>query len=133
MKKLMIMLMVAGMLMVQGCDDYEVPEQRMKEQRIRAAEIAAARSRPTEKDRTLDAYCMAQQFIEARLKSPRSAKWTWGGHSDRTINLGSGRYRYAYYVDSQNGFGAMIRTRFVCVVKWVGGTQWRLESLNFLE
>ncbi|MBU4482119.1 PH domain-containing protein, partial [Patescibacteria group bacterium] len=55
----------------------------------------------------------AQEKIKTMLKSPSSAKFPWG----LTSSLISGnKYKVANYVDSQNSFGAMIRTNYVCEV-----------------
>ena len=37
------------------------------------------------------------------------------------------------YVDSQNGFGAMLRSTFQCTVKWAGDETWTLEDIKFGE
>jgi len=47
------------------------------------------------------------------LKSPSSAKFPWGLKSSL---ISGDKYRVANYVDSQNSFGAMIRTNYVCEV-----------------
>ncbi len=44
--------------------------------------------------------------------------------------LGGGRYQVDSYVDSQNGFGALLRRRFRAVVKRLP-RGWELESLRF--
>ena len=75
------------------------------------------------------AWTMCQSFVEARLKAPRSAKWPWG-FTDYVTHLGEGRYRIKAYVDSQNSFGAMMRTHFTAVVAWKGGDSWELESFT---
>lgn len=76
----------------------------------------------------LSAYTMCQQFTEQRLKAPSTAKWPWG-YSDKTTDLGGGRYRVRTYVDAQNSFGAMIRNQVDCTVRFVGGDKWQLENL----
>jgi hypothetical protein len=80
---------------------------------------------------TVAAYSICQQFVEERLKAPGSAKWPWIHTDQVTEHLGNGKYRIKSYVDSQNVFGAMVRTHFVCVVQHVDGAKWRLESLEF--
>jgi len=75
------------------------------------------------------AWTMCQSFVEDRLKAPRTAKWPWG-FTDRVTHLGGGRYRIKAYVDSENSFGAMMRTRFTAVVAWKGGDNWQLESFT---
>jgi len=55
----------------------------------------------------------AQNKIKTMLKSPSSAKFPWGLKSSL---ISGNKYRVANYVDSQNSFGAMIRTNYVCDV-----------------
>jgi hypothetical protein len=78
----------------------------------------------------LTAWVMTKEFVEKRLKSPSSADWGWQSYSDRVSHLGDGRYKVKAWVDSQNSFGAQIRTNFVAIVSWQGGDSWRLESLD---
>jgi hypothetical protein len=61
---------------------------------------------------SLDAYVMCKQFLEDRLKAPKTADYPLERSSDVTEALGGGRYRVRSYVDAQNSFGAMIRTRY---------------------
>jgi hypothetical protein len=45
-------------------------------------------------------------------------------------SVGVGRYTVGSYVDAQNGFGALLRSRFVCrIAKIPGGDKWHLEDL----
>lgn len=74
------------------------------------------------------AYTMCKSFVRDRLKAPRTARFPWSA-SESTIDLGSGRYHVTSYVDAQNAFGAMLRTKFDCTVQWTGGDNWRLEEL----
>jgi hypothetical protein len=78
------------------------------------------------------AWTMCQSFVEDRLKAPRTAKWPWG-YTNYVTHLGGGRYRIKAYVDSQNSFGALLRTHFTAEVRWTGGSNWRLESLELQE
>ena len=76
------------------------------------------------------AWAYMQIFVEKRLKSPKSADFPFGGGSYHTTDLGGGRYKVNSYVDSQNAFGANIRTHFDGVIKRKDGG-WILEYLNF--
>jgi len=76
------------------------------------------------------AYVVCQQFVEDRLKAPVTAEFG-GPYSQVTKSLGGGRFVVDTYVDSQNSFGAMIRTEFSCTVQNTGGDNWHLESLTF--
>lgn len=67
-------------------------------------------------DNSMQALMDAQDHIKSMLKSPGSAKWPslWG--NDRPLNgvarLPDGTYMVTSFVDSQNGFGALVRTWF---------------------
>lgn len=82
---------------------------------------------------------MAQQFVNDRLKSPSTASYGGifsGDYQDAdsvVTNLGGGKYRVVAWVDSQNAFGATIRTHFVCELEYVGSDKWRCTSLVFDE
>ncbi len=75
------------------------------------------------------AWVYMQSFVEDRLKSPKSADFPFAGARGVT-SLGQGRYKVQSYVDSQNSFGANIRTNFEGVIVRGDGS-WQLEYLNF--
>lgn len=75
------------------------------------------------------AWVMCKEFIERRLKSPKSADYPWY-RSEYVTRLGGARYRVESYVEAQNSFGAEIRNYFSCTVRWAGGDEWRLEDLT---
>ena len=75
------------------------------------------------------AWVYMQRFVEKRLKSPKTADFPFGGYRHVTP-LKNGRYKVDSYVDSQNSFGADVRTYFSGVIK-KSENGWRLESLNF--
>lgn len=54
----------------------------------------------------------SRRAVEAQLKAPASAKW---GDCESTTTGGTQTVRLT--VDSQNGFGAMIRSRWVTTVR----------------
>ena len=63
------------------------------------------------KDPKKDAWVCAQDVVESELKSPSSAKFPW--YSERFItDLGNNEYMISAYVDSDNSFGAKIRSEF---------------------
>jgi hypothetical protein len=78
----------------------------------------------------LAAWAITKQFVEKRLKSPSSADWGWQSYNKCVSHLGNGRYQVKAWVDSQNSFGAKVRTHFVAIVSWRSGDSWMLESLN---
>lgn len=69
------------------------------------------------------AYNYAQDFIKDRLKAPRSAKFA--GIADKVNHVTYVRpnvYKIRSYVDSQNSFGAMIRSQWSCTIVFKGDT-----------
>ena len=79
------------------------------------------------------AYIMSQEFVKERLKSPSTAKFPWGAEQ-YTMYLGDGKYQIDAYVDSQNGFGAMIRNKFTCtIVSQDSGKTWNCKGCVLQE
>lgn len=67
------------------------------------------------------AYNYAENFVEKKLKSPSTAEYPGVSEKDRHItDLGGGKYKIDSWVDSQNGFGATIRTNFSCTIIFEG-------------
>ena len=76
---------------------------------------------------TIGAWTYMKEFVRQRLKSPSTAEFPFGGHRDVTA-LGDKRYLVESYVDSQNSFGATLRTKFRGVIRETPNG-WELESL----
>lgn len=87
--------------------------------------------RPTEEADNSDAFHACEQFITNRLKSPKTAEFPWSGDA-KIIRTGN-NFKVRSYVDSQNGFGALIRTYFVCTVECENSDMCRLIEVNFIE
>ena len=85
-----------------------------------------------ENDNSSMAYVMMQNFVTKRLKSPGTAKFQFLD-SENIENLGNQTYRISSYVDSQNSFGAVIRTNFIGLIKQTSHEDWQLLSLNFQQ
>lgn len=107
-------------------DRYEsslTPERRAARDQRRAAseaEDAVKRAGQLEKSCSSDvpAYVMAQSFVEDRLKSPSTAKFpSIAANGVQTQYLGDCTHKVVGYVDAQNGFGAMLRTRYYVKLK----------------
>lgn len=56
----------------------------------------------------IDLHIQAQQFVLRGLKAPSTAKFPTLPYEAK--NMGDGFYKVKSYVDSQNSFGAMIRS-----------------------
>jgi hypothetical protein len=79
------------------------------------------------------AYIIIEDFVEGCLKAPGTAKFPgiFDGKLDHVSPIGNHSYIIRSYVDSQNGFGALIGTRFVGEIKQISDNEWRLVSLEF--
>lgn len=65
----------------------------------------------------VDAYIDAQAVVTKTLKAPSTAKFPSSSHAtvERAENEG---FKVSSYVDSQNGFGAMIRSDWTVVFQY---------------
>jgi len=77
------------------------------------------RSKAGKEDLCSMAYIIHQDIVKNLLKSPSTADFPWNDYrcSRSTDKL----YRITSYVDSQNGFGAMIRTDYQISLEYQGG------------
>ena len=62
------------------------------------------------------AYTTARAFVKKNLKCPSTAEFASILDIEYTMN-DDGSVSIISYVDSQNGFGAMVRTNFSCKIK----------------
>ena len=78
------------------------------------------------------AYVMVQETVRGQLKSPSTAKFPvdYKNPEVSVIHYGNQRYSVKSYVDSQNSFGATIRTRFSGEVEQIAEDKWRLISFD---
>ncbi len=84
-----------------------------------------------QKDIELSAYTVAEEYVKFNLKSPSTAKFPTYSHA--TISsLGNNSWRISSVVDSQNGFGAMLRSNWSVVVTYKGGDQYNFSD-NWTE
>lgn len=63
-----------------------------------------------------DAQYHCKEFVSARLKAPSTASFS----SPSTAGSGEGPYTVHGVVDSQNSFGAMLRSSYTCTVQFAG-------------
>ena len=75
------------------------------------------------------AFVICQHFVKDRLKSPATAVFPLSTDT-QTDHLSTVQFRNHAYVDSQNGFGANIRTHYTCTVSSTGGENWHLDDLT---
>lgn len=99
-----LILLVAIVLFIIGGTVFErlteTPEERTK----RVAAAAASEG-------TSEACVMAEKFVSRQLLSPSTAKFS--GYSDTSaMNVGGGDFIVTGWVDSQNVFGATIRSTY---------------------
>lgn len=87
-------------------------------------------AKKAEENRVNVAALCAQGKVESMLRSPSSAKFPW--NLDAT-KLEDGSYMVMNYVDSQNGFGAMIRTNYLCTVKIIDIDNYRCTTECIFE
>ena len=82
-----------------------------------------------DRDDHIYASIMIQEFVKERLKSPTTARFP--KELPRITVMGNQVYQTLSYVDSQNGFGAIVRTRYSCTIKQAAKDKWKLTQLNF--
>ncbi len=79
----------------------------------------------------ISAFVMCKQFVTDRLKAPSTAVFPSSVDDGVTITrLDTAQFKVIAYVDSQNGFGAMIRTSYTCAVRYTGNSNWQLQNLT---
>ena len=91
---------------------------------------------PTQAADRIEAWVMAQDFVQSQLKAPATAKFSsnpWLIDGGACIDYKDGSYYIRAYVDSQNNYGAMIRTWFSIVVTHIGGGKWKASDLHWLK
>jgi len=81
-----------------------------------------------------DAYLEAQSFVKKQLKSPSTAEFPYYNKVENNVKyLGTNKYKIESWVDSQNSFGATIRTNFSCTIIFIGNGQVQCKDLVFDE
>lgn len=82
---------------------------------------------------TTMAFVMSQSFVEKSLKAPSTADFPYITSDGVTVSkLPSCKFQVDAYVDSQNSFGAKIRTHYVAVLgPSADGKTWTAQSVKF--
>ena len=84
-----------------------------------------------ETNQKITALTAAQECVKERLKSPSSADFPWG--TDCVSKVSENTYIINSYVDSQNSFGAMLRTNFSCQVTLNSDDTYTCDNVELLE
>lgn len=79
----------------------------------------------------MDVLFVSKYCVQDHLKSPSTAEFPY--NSNHVYHVDSNRYVVNSYVDSQNSFGAMIRTRFVCTVFMKDKDSGVCHDVKFIE
>lgn len=87
---------------------------------------------PKEKDYSDAAFLQSQAYVKNALKSPASADFP---SNYQIRNIPDSRFVVSSYVDSQNSFGAILRSNWVVTIQYLGGDEfegksWKLEAMT---
>lgn len=83
----------------------------------------------SESDANIMSITLCEMRARETLKAPRSAKFPWVKKASFDGSLAI----LKSYVDAQNSFGAMIRTNYICTLRYKGGAPTDSESWNIEE
>lgn len=91
---------------------------------------SSAPKEPSAYQYDLSARSFSEVYIQRLLKAPSTAKFCRGSSTD----LGDNRWRVVSCVDSQNSYGAMIRSDWEAVMVYTGGGvddmgNWKAEKI----
>lgn len=74
---------------------------------------------------------MAREFVKDRIKTPSTAKFASYSES-RVEPAGKCKFVVQSYVDSQNSFGANVRTHYSAIMEYVPDIdRWKLITIDF--
>lgn len=74
----------------------------------------------------------AQLLVKGKLKSPSSAEFPPTSEAEVQVTKDT-TFLVSSYVDSENGFGAMIRKQWVAEIKYLDGDKVQLINVAFLD
>jgi len=106
----------------------ETRRQQEGERAAEAARVEAEKRRRQQCGDEAEAITMVQVALERILVSPSTADYPWFDQSVKP--QGCGRFHVRSYVDSQNGFGAMVRTHFSATALYDGTGGWTVRDLS---
>jgi hypothetical protein len=88
-------------------------------------------SRPDDRGTDEMAQVQCKNHVRDRLRSPASAEFPF--MADGVTEVGTRTFRVSSYVDAQNGFGATLRSYYVCTVQFEGGDSGEQRNWNLLD
>jgi uncharacterized protein YgiM (DUF1202 family) len=110
--------------------DSPLSESQLNEIELRKIEASEKKANAWKnKDNSIGAWTIVTMAVKESLISPRTAKFPWGGPSEHVTRNGQ-VYTVKSYVDSQNAFGAMIRTHFIAKVEQTSKDNWTAISFE---
>lgn len=86
-------------------------------------------SNSTKTHSKLEAYTMSQTFVKEKLKSPSTAEFTCDYEKD-VNQISDSMFVVNGFVDSQNGFGAMLRSSYRCTLLFKPNDMVSCENLE---
>ncbi len=107
-------------------------ENKIKAEKESAEEKKAKEQEKAEEDKNRDykteAYIASQEYARMNIKSPSTAEFP-GSNQAEIVRFNDSTYVVKSYLDAQNGYGAMLRANYSCLIvfKKNGGVQ----GLNF--
>lgn len=81
---------------------------------------------------TISAFIMSQSFVKQALRSPSTAKFPhFAEQGVSSVAIGDCKFRVTAHVDAQNGFGAMIRSKYTVDLEYLPDSQrWLASNLQ---
>ena len=76
------------------------------------------------------AYVIAQQYAETAAVSPATVKWPRADYDKTVRYAGERKYVVRQFFDSQNKFGAIVRTKFTAIVLHDTDDTWRVIAFD---
>lgn len=101
---------------------------------VREGEPPTAQKDDDMRDEQISTAVLCEAAVQQRLRAPATAKFPTALAMEVRW-LGARGYRLASHVDSQNGFGALLRTSFVCETEGQGSNlaTWKVTKIELAE
>lgn len=94
---------------------------------IAKAALGGGSSSTAPSDRSLEAKSICETFVKKQLKAPATAKFS----EESAAKVSDVEYTAGGSVDSQNSFGALLRSTFACDLTYNATTQeWTSKSVS---